>query len=142
MSTFQIIFMAIFAGSGALLFMAGLVLLFGTLRFVKNAASAQGTVVGHETRVRTDQDGRTAFVHPQVEFTDPEGQTHRVTLATGTAGMATWATGTQVDLLFSSADTQTARIRCFTHLWFLPLVLTGGGFLGVVCGVLLGHFFS
>lgn len=123
--------------SGAVSMLIGLSFFVGTIRFLRIAERAAGVIVGNEIKVSKESDGtRTSFLHPVVEFEDGDGRKHRITLATGTAGVKPFPPGSQVEVLYPPDNPERAMIRHFLYLWFFPMGFAATGVVAVVFGCL------
>lgn len=136
----RVVVAVVFSTGGGFIMLIGLGLLVKILRFLRTAASARATMVGHETRVGEVDGCAASYAHPVVEFVDLEGSKRCVTISVGTYGFSDLPNGSQVEIVFNPQDPEEAYVRHFVHLWLLPLVVMGLGFGLLMFGLLA--FFS
>lgn len=114
--------------SGVTVIGAGLLLGAGLMArahvmFLRRSAVAPGTVVD---LVKVQGVDRKSAWAPSVQFTTPDGVTHKHTSSTS-ANPPLWARGDRVRVLYDPADPTIARLDAVLDLWFAPAVLAGIG---------------
>src|SRR3990167_6474359 len=93
--------------------LVGAFLLFrSTDSFVDRAARAEGTVVDF---VKSRSNNSTTY-RPVVQFVGPSGQEVEFTSSSGSSP-ASYSKGERVEVLYLSADPQSATINGFFDLW-------------------------
>src|SRR5262245_48073517 len=100
------------------LFGGGIYSYLSTGDFIAEAASAPGVVIGLERE--QDADGGATY-YPRVQF-EANGRSYQFRGQVG-SGYGTFRVGEQVEVLYDTADPQSARINSFFQLWFFPLFL-------------------
>ena len=140
-----------FVATGLGLLAASGVLLAGKRRFLRNAASATGTVVRlatvappartNDARLRSSERG-TVFYAPVVRFTTAAGRAAEFQSASGSIPPR-YAVGATVPVRYDPDDPARAEIATFADQWLLPVLLGGTGLMlatvGVVLALLLGR---
>jgi len=111
---------------GALVVVIGLAFCVHTLLFLRRAVETTGTVVGHKTITSS----RRAASHPIVEFQTPDGKTITFTDNTS-AGDWVQIEGNTVKVAYDPNNPERARIKKFSALYLVPILVT------VVGGVIL-----
>ena len=139
------IIVAAFVITGLGLLAASTVLLAGKRRFVRNAASANGTVVRlaavappaktNDASRRSSERG-TVFYAPVVRFTTGAGQATEFQSASGSIPPR-YAVGATVPVRYDPHDPARAEIATFANQWLLPVLLGGAGLMLAAAGALL-----
>jgi hypothetical protein len=135
----------VFIVTGLSLLAASGVLLAGKRRFLRDAASATGTVVRlarvappaktNDRRLRSSERG-TVFYAPVVRFTTPAGRAIEFQSGSGSIPPR-YTVGAAVPIRYDPDDPGRAEIATFTNQWLLPVLLGGTGLTLTIVGTLL-----
>jgi hypothetical protein len=104
-------------GSGCLLYAS--VLLVKNILFLKNSASATGTVIDFHRH----RGNKFTTYAPIVTFTTADGRSFKFRSQVG-GDEDDYSVGQQVTVLYSPADPLNAEIKAFSPLWFPVMALT------------------
>ncbi|QHG14682.1 DUF3592 domain-containing protein [Nostoc sp. ATCC 53789] len=132
------IFGSIFGGVGSIIAVTGIMIALNTRSFVTSAIPAQGTIIDLVQRSSTDKKGRSSYAYyPVIKFTARSGETTVFESNSG-SNPPEFAKGQQVEILYSPEKPNSAMIKSWLSLWFLPVMLTGlGSIFALVGGVVL-----
>jgi hypothetical protein len=97
-----------------------------TLSFLRRAVETTGTVVGHKT-INSPRGGST---HPVVEFQTPDGKTISF-IDNASAGALVQVEGNTVKVAYDPKNPERARIKKFSALYLVPIlvIIVGAGIL-------------
>jgi hypothetical protein len=104
-------------GSGCLLYAS--VLLVKNILFLKNSASATGTVIDFHRH----RGNKFTTYAPIVTFTTSDGRSFKFRSQVG-GDENDYSIGQQVTVLYMPADPMNAEIKAFSPLWFPVMALT------------------
>jgi hypothetical protein len=127
---FLSLFGGIFALVGAVCLVFGIGSFLSTRQFLKTALETQGTISGLEYRRAAGESSGSYY--PTFTFRDRKEQQITVPSSSGSSPPA-YAAGQKVTVLYDPNNSYHARIKSFTDLWLLPLIL---GVLGPVFAVI------
>jgi hypothetical protein len=125
----------LFTGIGSLLL--ALCLAIGTVIFIRQAATAQATVVA--LIEKTDPDEGNIDYFPQFTFSTPDGTSFTINSNNGT-NPPEFKRGQQVNVLYDRANPSNARIDSFVQLWLLPLIFGSLGIFFIATVWLIARF--
>jgi Protein of unknown function (DUF3592) len=112
----------------------GLVLLADTVRFVRSAVTATGSVIELERRKCDSKDTSTCYA-PRVLFTE-ETTGRRIDFVSATSSNpAAFHVGEQVTVLYSPGRAETAALQGLFSIWGGVIVLSGIGIVFAFFGV-------
>lgn len=100
---------AVFAGIGALLFVAGLLIARAHRRFMRGAARAPGQITGVRWSAVGPQGDTTMTGFPELRFTLPDGRVVETVSRAGTT-LQTLQAGKAVTVHYDPADPQQAQV--------------------------------
>ena len=123
----------IFAGTGSLLLLLGLLFYWRTSSFLARAVPAEGVVV--DFRTSRGSEGGTTY-RPVVSFQTHEGEAHQFTDAVSTNPPG-FSIGDPVPIAYDPANPGRAKITKPFRLWFVTGLMTGLGGLFLLLGVIL-----
>ncbi len=136
MSSELIIIGTVFGFVGMLLFVIGIFILIRTRIFMDKAQEVKGTVI--RMVYRRDSDGGGGY-SPVYQFRTITGQT--IEIADGMSSNPPMFTeGQSVDVLYDPENPNRARIKKWSSLYFVPLLLGGLGIIFGGIGVVLLFF--
>jgi len=100
---------AVFAGIGALLFVAGILITRGNRRFVRGAGRAPGHITGVRWKPIGGPADTTMTGFPELRFTLPDGRVVETVSRSGTT-LQTMQEGKAVTVLYDPADPAEAQV--------------------------------
>jgi hypothetical protein len=127
---FLALFGGIFALVGTVCLVLGIGFFLSTRQFLKAALETQGTIAELEYRRAAGE--RSGSYYPTFTFRDRNER--QITVASSSGGSPpSYSVGQKVTVLYDPRNSHHARIKSFTDLWLLPLIL---GVLGLVFAVI------
>ncbi|GAB2879421.1 hypothetical protein GCM10027046_04210 [Uliginosibacterium flavum] len=124
------IFQYIFGGIGAVILIIALIWFANTRSFLSEAQRASGVIL---ELVASESDDSTVY-HPVVGYQTPDGENRFFKSSAGSNPPA-YDEGEEVEVLYSPAKPDDARINSFFSLWGGPLIVGGLGLIFFAVGV-------
>lgn len=110
----------------------GIYLTYDAYKFTHTARTAVGIVTAIPFHSSSDGDSGGVY-YPVIEFTADNGQAVEYHSTSG-SNPPEFRVGEKVNIFYDPADPQNAKIDSFLDLWFIGVIFSGIGLVGVIIG--------
>ena len=107
------------------------------IKLIRHGIKATGFVVAIHRRESSNDDGISVSYHPEIEFTDKEGNKHVFVSSVGSFNPVSWTKGDKVEIIYLPGDEKNAKINKPLYLFLIPGIFGFIGLTFLIVGILM-----